>query len=186
MEDMPYQINQIVHKIPLNSSPIQYLLELGHRRIVLVSGSLQTLDSQEAFKKYNLYHEQRNLPIDHTLIVYGNYERLDAKVKLGQLIEKKVDFTAIYCLSDGMVLGVYEALSEYGLKIPQDISIIGKGDLYFEKHLSPPLTTLRTLRFEEGIKGAELLLHSMENEREAKKAYLESDLILRASTRILK
>lgn len=184
MEEMDYDINQVVHKTTVESSPIRYLLSLGHTRILLMSGLPNTPDSVEVLKRYHYFHEQQNLPVDDQLIVYGHYERVDAKMKIHKVLEQNIDFSAVYCIHDGMVLGVYEALSEKGVSIPEDISVIGKGDLYFEKHLSPPLTALRNQRYEEGVKSTELLLKTIESNEAPRKIYLENELILRSSTKM--
>ena len=83
-----------------------------------------------------------------------------------------------------ILLLIGEALKENHLRIPEDISVVGRHDSFFSNFLSPPLTTVRTQIFEMGVKGAEVLLDAMLSGGRPKKILLDSELILRASTKV--
>jgi LacI family transcriptional regulator len=95
-----------------------------------------------------------------------------------------VAFSAVYCLTDTMALGAYEALAERGFEIPGRVSVIGKNDSFFARFLSPPLTSVRVPMFEAGRIGAEGLLRSIEGGEPPRKVFLKNELILRLSTAV--
>jgi LacI family transcriptional regulator len=95
------------------------------------------------------------------------------------LINTRDDRT--YCLNDEMACGVYEALREAGLSVPEDMSVVGRNDLPVAAVMQPPLTTVRRRIFEAGTVAAESLLLSVENPGSVRKVTLESELIERKS-----
>ncbi len=107
-----------------------------------------------------------------------------ARSQILQALDRGVRFTAVYCLTDTMALGVYEGLAERGLAVPANVSVIGKNDSFFARFLSPPLTSVRVPMFEAGRLGAESLLRSIEGGEEPRKIFLKNELILRLSTAI--
>jgi DNA-binding LacI/PurR family transcriptional regulator len=181
---LPQEINQVVFTTPVSSSAVKFLLAQGHQRIVLMLGRMQSATSCEELKHYRDYYEQAGLAVDEDLILYGDYEWPIAKGAMFQFLQKGIDFSAAYCITDTMALGVYEALKEYGLRIPEDISVIGKNDSFFANFLNPPLTTVRLKIFEAGVKAAEILLDAIQHGSEPKKVFLDTELILRSSTTV--
>ena len=73
--------------------------------------------------------------------------------------------TAIFCANDMMAVGCYEALRERGLKIPDDVAVIGYDDREIAQHLHPPLTTVLLPHFEMGVIAAEWLIDAMSGSR---------------------
>ena len=124
------------------------------------------------------------MEIDEDLILYGDYEREVAKGSMLQFLQKGIRFSAVYCISDTMALGVYEALKDNGLRIPEDVSVIGKHDSFFAKFLDPPLTTVRVKIFEIGVKAAQILLDTIQNGAKPRKVFIDNELILRSSTQV--
>ncbi|MCP4397028.1 MAG: LacI family transcriptional regulator, partial [bacterium] len=137
------EINQVVFSTPESGSAVKFLLGQGHERIAFMGGREGTAVDREEIQQYRLFHQQARLAIDEELILYGDYERGVAKGAMLQFLQKRADFSAVYCISDTMALGVYEALKERGLQIPEDISVVGKHDSFFASYLNPPLTTVR-------------------------------------------
>ena len=178
------EINQVVFSTPESSSAVKFLLEQGHKRIVLMGGRNGTVVDSEEMQQYRLFHQQLGSELDDDLLLFGDYERGSAKGAMLHFLQKNIDFSAVYCLSDTMALGVYEALKEHGLKVPEDISVVGKHDSFFASYLNPPLTTVRVKIFEIGVKAAEILLDSIQHDAKPKKVFLDNELILRASTRV--
>lgn len=181
---LPQEINQVVCTTPASSSAVKFLLAQGHQRVVLMLGRTQSATSCEELKHYREYHEQAGLAVDEDLILYGDYEWPIAQGAMFQFLQKGIDFSAVYCITDTMALGVYEALKEYGLRIPEDISVVGKNDSFLANFLNPPLTTVRVKVFEAGVKAAEILLDAIQHSGEPKKVFLDTELILRSSTTV--
>jgi LacI family transcriptional regulator len=182
--NLDFDINQVVFTTPEASSAPNFLLGQGHRRIVLMAGREQGLSSTEELRMYRRDYQRHGLTVDDELILYGDYERGAARGAMLQFLQKGIVFSAVYCISDTMALGVYEALREYGLRIPDDVSVVGKHDSFFAGFLNPPLTTVRVKIFEVGAKAADILLHTIQHGGAPRKIVLDNELILRASTRV--
>ncbi len=183
MPQMENAVNQVVFRDPPAANPVKYLRELGHRRILLMAGRENDSESQS---NIDLFRETMGDDFSGSEIVWGDYEKENAKSALLQYIESSgVDFTAIYALSDTMALGIYEALKEKEVKIPDDVSVIGRNDSFFSSYMAPPLTTVKRQVFNEGKKGAEILLNAIETGRSEQVIILDSSLMLRESTKPL-
>jgi LacI family transcriptional regulator len=178
------EINQVVNVTPREASAIRYLLGQGHERILLVGGRAQAPDTDAGIREYSECFAERGLPVDETLFRNGDYEEMVARSEILQVIDRGVDFTAVYCLTDTMALGAYEALAERGLAIPGRVSVIGKNDSFFARFLSPPLTSVRVPMFEAGRIGTEGLLRSIESGEPPRRVFLRNELILRLSTAV--
>jgi LacI family transcriptional regulator len=184
MPDMGLDINQVVNVTPLAASAIRCLLDLGHERILLMGGRAQAPDTEDCVREYREGFAERGLAVDERLFLNGDYEEMVARSEILQAVDRDVRFTAVYCLTDTMALGVYEALEERGLRVPADVSVIGKNDSFFARFLQPPLTSVRVPMFEAGRLGAESLLRSIEGAGAPRKIFLKNELILRLSTAI--
>lgn len=180
------EVNQVVFATPAASSAVAFLFAQGHQRIALFLGSPRSPMCEEELQQYRALHAQRGLAVDEQLILYGDYERASAKGSMLEFLRKELAFSAVYCVSDTMALGVYEALKESGLRIPDDISVVGKHDAFFASFLNPPLTTVRVKMFDIGVHAADMLLAAIRHGGQAKKIFLDNELILRASTRVWK
>ncbi|MDC7241583.1 MAG: LacI family DNA-binding transcriptional regulator [Spirochaetales bacterium] len=186
MPQMKSVVNQVVFRDPPSANPVKYLIELGHERILLMAGREQDSESLASILVYKETCLERDIPFDDDLVLWGDFEKDSAKSSLIQyLTRKKLDFTAVYCLSDTMALGVYEALKEHNISVPGDISVIGRNDSFFASYMAPPLTTVKRQVFNEGKKAAEILLNTIETGRTGQFVILDSSLSLRDSTRAL-
>ena len=182
--NLDFDINQVIFTTPEASSAVNFLMDQGHQRIVFVAGREGTCNSDEELQHYIMCHQKRGLEFDEDLVLYGDYEGPIAKGAMLQFLQKKIEFSAVYCISDTMALGVYEALKDHGLRIPEDVSVIGKHDSFFSNYLNPPLTTVRVKMFEIGVKAAEILLDTIQHDVKPKKVFLDNELILRSSTKV--
>jgi DNA-binding LacI/PurR family transcriptional regulator len=186
MPDMKREINQVIVQTPKTSNPIQFLLNLGHRKIVLMGGPRKAPDTEGAVNSYIATHREQDIEPDTSLILNGDYEKIVAKSEMIKLLDHRADFTAVFCLSDYMALGVYEAIKERGYEIPAHFSVIGRDDTFFAVDMHPSLTTVRLPMFVMGKTAAELLLRSIESEEKPRKIFLENELILRDSVLVPK
>ncbi len=184
--EMDYPINQVIFRNPLHANAVNHLITMGHSKILLIAGRENAPDTADAIRGYKNLMNDNKIPINPDLIVYGDYERTFAKAEVLQKIKAGVSFTAVYCLSDDMAMGVYEALQEYNLKIPGDISVVGRHDYPYAELLNPPLTTVRRQLTPAGKCAAEILLRTIETGKVGRKVVLDSELVLRSSTTVLK
>ncbi len=122
---------------------VSHLIELGHRRIAFVSGNAYTGQSDQREKGYAAALSDAGIKFDQELVYRGNFSEqsgMEAGLHLLALAEPP---TAIFAASDAMAQGVMSAIREKGLRIPDDISVIGFDDIPAAAMTRPPLTTLR-------------------------------------------
>jgi DNA-binding LacI/PurR family transcriptional regulator len=181
MPELPYPINQVVNITPQPASGTKLLLSMGHRRILFMGGTTNAPDTISAFSEYKSLLEEFGLPVDKKLVVNGGYERATARSEFSRTIKDKIDFSAVYCLSDTMALGVYEAAADNGIHIPKDISVIGKDDAQFATVLRPKLTTIKVPAYETGKVAAQLILDAIEEQSHPRHIILDNELIIRES-----
>ncbi len=161
----------------------KYLIEKGHQRIAHISGNLDfqvALDRLEGYKKALYEH---NLSFSEELVATGKFLWQDGYIAMKELLGYKPQCTAVFIASDAMAYGALQAAHESGMKIPNDIAIIGYDDLEFSALTNPPLTTIRQPRFELGLKALEMLVKVLQGEDDsmAIKICLKPELTIRFS-----
>jgi LacI family transcriptional regulator len=122
-------------------SATEHLIRKGHTRIGTIMGEPHMSGAQDRLKGYRRALATADIPFDPDLVADGNWSAsagYDATVKLLSL---KRPPTAIFCQNDRMAIGCYEALKEAGLRIPEDMSVVGYDDEEISRHLHPRLTT---------------------------------------------
>lgn len=168
----------------------EHLYGLGHRSFLYISAPMYISSAKERYDGFAAYLRQQGMP-DPVIEVLecdstrnGGYRA--AKEWLGS--KDGSSATAIFCFSDYMAYGVYEAITEAGLKVPGDISVIGYDNNEYSEMIYPPLTTVDMLPFEIGSKSAEKMLVLLDNREElgeSPETILSPKLILRESTKEL-
>jgi LacI family transcriptional regulator len=184
MPEMAGAANQVILRETAETSPIRYLLSQGHRRFIVMVGRDNTPDTDECIRHTGEVAAEYGVDVPEENILFGDYESTVSRSAMLNRLSVDREFTAVYSLSDTMAMGVYDALSEVGLQVPADVSVIGRNDSSFSQLLSPPLTTVHRPLFMAGEKAAEVLLQSMDSGRKGIKLYLDGSLIVRGSTRV--
>lgn len=139
-----------VDNLAAASGAVTYLIEQGHRRIVHLTGPLDEYLGQSRLAGYRLAMERAGLPVDEALIMPGDFSLNCGHERIGELLAKDISFSAIFASSDQMAIGAAGALRDRGLRIPEDVSIIGFDDTLIASVFSPPLTTVFQPRREIG------------------------------------
>ena len=134
------------------------LIRAGHRRIGYVNGEASMEASRHRFRGYRQALATADLPFDPELVREGNWQPLSGYEAVRALMSLNRAPTAIFCANDLMAVGCYEALHELGLRIPDDVAVMGYDDREIAQHLHPPLTTVLLPHFEMGSIAAEMLL----------------------------
>lgn len=158
------------------------LIRAGHHRIALINGQQGVDATRDRLKGYRQALSSHDIPYDPELVRPGNWEPLSGYEHTHALMDLANPPDAIFCANDMMALGCYEALKERGLKIPEDISVIGFDDRPICKHMHPPLTTVVLPQYEMGEIALELLLDDANGHAPAH-IKVECPLIERASIR---
>lgn len=163
---------------------VSHLVELGHKKIAILTSSLQFSSFNERQKGYERALKENGIEIDKRLIKEGDPRSLDiARSLTEELLNLEEPPTAIFATNNLMTLGALEALNKLNYQIPEDISIIGFDDLPWAKAISPPLTVVKQPAYEMGQKAAELFFKRVEDPLgERVEVELEAKLIIRQST----
>lgn len=119
-----------------------HLLKLGHRRIGMIGGPVETLCSRQRVDGYTDALRSTGVPVDAELIRSGDFGVESGHREATVLLNLKDRPTAIFAGSDMQALGVYQAARELGLDIPRDLSVVGYDDLPVAQWVGPTLTTV--------------------------------------------
>lgn len=120
-----------------------HLIEFGHRRIAFVSGPNGNQDSADRLAGYRQALETYQLEFNPQLVVEGDFLEHSGSIALEALLMRGHTFSAVFCANDQMAMGVRLALARRGLRVPEDVSIVGYDDLPSSQYLYPPLTSVR-------------------------------------------
>jgi LacI family transcriptional regulator len=161
----------------------EHLLGLGHRRIGAIAGPGDYLCSRARIDGYRSALEQAGLRFDPALIRNGDFQHEGGFVRGGELLALPSPPTAIFAGSDQQAFGLYEAARQRGLRVPQDLSVVGFDDLPVARWVSPPLTTVRQPLAEMGRAAAQMLGSLIEGTPlRSGRVELSTELIVREST----
>lgn len=155
------------------------LLAAGYRRIAFISGEPWMEASDQRMEGYERALRAAGLPVDPSLIVEGNFLPSGGYRATLRLLAEGPCPEAIFCANDLMAIGCYEALKERGLRIPQDVAVMGYDDQEVAQHLSPALSTVLLPHREMGQWCARRLLGS--GETEEAQVRMDCPLVLRHS-----
>ncbi|SDY99147.1 transcriptional regulator, LacI family [Micromonospora pattaloongensis] len=161
----------------------EHLLSLGHRRIGFIAGAPQMLCSRARLDGYRAALEAAGLPVADELIRPGDFFHESGFEGTHALLDLPEPPTAIFASSDQMAFGVYEAVRRRGLRVPDDVSVVGFDDLPEARWASPPLTTVRQPLAEMGLLAARTVLRLAQGESlESPRIELSTDLVVRDSS----
>ncbi|MER7571444.1 LacI family DNA-binding transcriptional regulator [Streptomyces sp. NPDC126514] len=164
-----------------------HLLERGHRRIGLVTGPPDHLYARARTAGYRSAMAAADIEVPPELLRHGTYERASGAEQVRALIALPEPPTALFICSDHMAIGGYEALAKAGLRVPDDVSVIGFDDLPEARWVSPALTTVRQPLKEMGGSALRTLLRLINGEElESRRVELATTLVVRDSTAVHK
>jgi len=166
---------------------VEYLLDLGHTRIACISNAPPTYSAApDRVLGYKDALISAGLTPDDNLIQYADFDPQSGFLCMQSLLANGTDFTAVFVASDNVAMGVKSALRLAGLKIPDDISIMGFDDIPWARYSDPPLTTIRLPAQELASEACLLLLNLMKGtEPEEQNLVLDTELVVRDSCRKL-
>ena len=141
---------------------VQHFINLGYQKIAHITGDLDTNAGKDRFLGYQQAMQESSLGFDESLVIVGDFFEESAYKAVGPLVEKGVD--AIFIASDQMARSAIRGLVEMGLRVPEDIGIIGYDDLSPAVSAYPMLTTIHQPVREFGYKAVELLLEKLDGE----------------------
>jgi len=159
----------------------QHLLKLGHKRIAFLAGPLPAPWSQERLEGYRRALREAGLDSDDKLVFQAGRTVEDGAKAAYQMINESSDATAVQAVNDLVAVGFAQTLLKQGLQIPEDISLIGFGNVMVGEYFRVPLTTMNQPKFRMGAAAADAMQQLLRGQRPGPKR-LEAELIVRAST----
>ena len=175
-----------VYSLDLDSTPgarlaTEYLIGQGHRRIAFLAGPADRPDAMQRFDGYKAALAAHKIPIDMKRVALGDYTEEGGYVAMGRLLDSGCPITAVFAANDESAYGAMLALHRRGLKVPQDVSLVGYDDLPTSSFRVPPLTTVRRYIGEVGRGAAEAMIDLIEGRTPVAKAPAAT-LAIREST----
>ncbi|OWQ86986.1 transcriptional regulator [Roseateles aquatilis] len=158
-----------------------HLLSQGHRKIAFITGDPVHPDAQERLRGYRAALEAAGVKYKPALVLPGLFHEDSGLMAVERLIDSREPFTAIFAANDQMAFGASLALHRRGLRVPDDVSIVGFDDLAGAAHSIPPLTTIHQAGLELGRCAAQALLDLLAD-RKPTAQLPEPRLIIRSST----
>lgn len=161
---------------------VDYLIEIGHQEIAMLNGSLEANVSIQREIGYRMSLQEHGIPCVEEYIQYANFNEETAYQTIKELIPNHPEITAIFSASDIMAIGALRAANDLGLKVPEDLSIIGFDDIVLTNYIQPKLSSVAQDMEKIGYKAAELLDELISNkETLANHLFVEHELIIRDS-----
>lgn len=164
------------------ATAVSHLIQRGHRKIATITGPLSMAAGVDRLQGYQDTLQRAGLPQNPDWIIFGDFEVESGYEGALRLLDNAERPTAVFAASDSMAAGVYKAVQEHGLCIPDDIAVVGFDDNPEFSFNTPPLTTVRQPIRQLGIKAAELLLRLLRENATPENIILEPQLIVREST----
>ena len=162
---------------------VAYLIKLGHRHIGFVGLPLTHTPGKERYEGYSLALREHNLKLSTDLVCIADAKQQGGYEHTRDLLANQPHITALFVANNLMTLGALNAIRERGLKIPDEISVIGFDDMPWASLQQPPLTAVAQPTYELGQRAAELLLGRLkERNKPAVLEHLPTQLIVRGST----
>mgnify|MGYP001049921520 CR=1 FL=1 len=161
----------------------EHLIKLGHKRIGFIYGNLTYSTGLDRLEGYKNALREYGIEQDPNLIKSGDFRRESGYLAFKEFLKMENPPNAVFASNDFMALGALEAASELGVKIPEDIALIGFDNINFASFKFVNLTTISQRIYEMGTKGIQLLIRKIENPENwtSQEIYLEPKLIIRNS-----
>lgn len=160
----------------------QHLIDTGSRRIAFIGGP-NHLDMVRRRKHGYLQALRENrIPIDRTLVKCGEISKEYAIKATNEMLSSPNPPDAILAFNDIMTFAIFDTIKEHGLKIPDDVAIVGFTDNDAARHVTPKLTVVADRAVEQGKKSCELLLRAINGDKNRYKEIVPMELILRDSS----
>jgi LacI family transcriptional regulator len=188
---LPEQVGDELDRIPSVAAAhrrgarqaVDHLVTLGHRRIGVVSGPPGWMATEERREGWRQALDAAGIPEDPMLFVEADWELGPGAAAAAQLLELDDPPTAIFGFNDAIAIGAMKAAWERGLRVPEDVSIVGFDDLPFATIVTPPITTIRQPLAEMGRAGVGLVLRLLDNRLpESPQIELPTRMVVREST----
>jgi LacI family transcriptional regulator len=164
---------------------LQHLVDLGHRRIAFIRGQSFSSDSEVRWKAIQEVAHDLSVPIRPELTVQledNTFSPVVGYPVTQELLSRGTPFTALLAYNDLSAIGAISAIRKHGLRVPEDISVVGFDDIASAAFQNPSLTTVRQPLRMMGVTAARILLERLKGAKDPREVILEPEFIVREST----
>lgn len=172
-----------IDNIQASKDAVNYMISLGHRDMIYLTTSPNHALYRDRLTGYMRAMEENGLPIDLQKVAYAEDHSMMSGYKITKELLQFRTFTGICAAGDGLALGAMKAIQEAGLKVPEDISIVGFDDTIYAQFSTPSLTTIHQPMAEIGEQSMHLLLDLINGKETQSKTILKHTLVLRNSVK---
>jgi LacI family transcriptional regulator len=158
-----------------------HLLDLGHGDIAHIAGTANNPDAQARLEGYRQTLESRGVHFNPELVIHGNFFESSAMLAVESFLLRGQYFSAIFAANDHMAMGARLALGRRGLRVPEDVSLVGFDDLAISAYTFPPLTTVHQPAREMGYEASRFLVARIHGEERSLPQFT-ARLVVREST----
>ncbi|UVI27267.1 LacI family DNA-binding transcriptional regulator [Paenibacillus spongiae] len=195
--DIPFVLvgKRLIEKFPVHCVTSDYrmgayegtkhMLDQGLQRIVILRGLLNTFHENERFSGFAQALEEAGLDPDNALVLNGQADKQTAYGETSRLLHSGETFDGVFAGNDLMAFGVIEALRDFGLRVPDNVAVVGYDDIQAAPYFTPPLTSVRQDKLRLGQEAAQLLMKLLNNELDKSvpvDVMIDSTLIIRQSS----
>jgi LacI family transcriptional regulator len=166
-------------------SAVQHLIQRGHTSIGFIGGDIEHPSIAERFAGYRETLQDHDLTPDDALIVVDEPDLRpeDGSSATGKIVERGGKPTAIFAANDAMAIGCIRYLRDRGLRVPEDVSVVGFDDIEISSHVDPPLTTVRVFKEEMGKLAVLRLVEMIKSKKQlVVTTHVPVELVIREST----
>ncbi|MWV42181.1 substrate-binding domain-containing protein [Paenibacillus sp. HJL G12] len=161
-----------------------YLIEKGHREIAMISGHLwDPIAGAPRMEGYRQALEDHGIEFLESRVAYGDFHWESGRRAMESLLAEAPSFTALFAASDEMAIGAMGAVFEKGMRIPDDLSIIGYDDLTLSKSVFPPLTTIHQPLAQIGCLASDKLIALIEDSQNVSSSIVSHHIVERQTVR---
>ena len=159
-----------------------HLIELGHRRIAFISGPIGLTSARDRLAGYMQAMEDPGSRVDQSLIQEGDFQAESGYQAAFSLLQSREAPTAIFAANDQMAIAAMAAAYDLGLRVPEDVAVVGFDDTPAARDVRPALTTVSLPTYEIGASAARLLLRLLAGEATEETVWLPTRLVVRQSS----
>lgn len=160
-----------------------YLISQGHQRIVYLGGPENLSTTASRFRGFSSAMEARGLALDPNLVHLGEFGRAFGYRRMREILASSLSFSAVFGANDLVAVGAMEAIAEAGLRVPEDISVVGYDNIPVSREVNPKLTTVNVPLEDLGREAVRAALGRFEFGSESANSTLGTHIVLRDSVR---
>ncbi|MCL6442140.1 MAG: LacI family transcriptional regulator [Alicyclobacillus sp.] len=161
----------------------RHLLDLGYRDIVYLGGARESADNLSRYEGFVRAMTEFGLDVNHRNQYSGNFTEEGGYMAALMMHASGPLPEAVFAANDEMAIGVLRAFGELGIRVPQDVALVGFDDIQLAQYVTPPLTTVRQPMYKMGLLAGHMLVRALNGEAGPERITLPTELIVRESSK---